>query len=194
MINYGIIQKSIDYYHEMGYKRLEAPWWVSQGVMNITRQNFDNPDYHLMKNNKCLVASGEQSFLYMMIKGQLPLFGSYQAVTPCFRDESIDLIHCKNFIKNELITYHNYIDPLPHLKGMIDQAVAFFCTIVDDIENIHIVKTNESSHSYDINYRGYEVGSYGLREYSNFRWIYGTGCAEPRLSTIINMEENLWKL
>jgi hypothetical protein len=27
-----------------------------------------------------------------------------------------------------------------------------------------------------------EIGSYGMREYENFKWIYGTGMAEPRFS------------
>jgi hypothetical protein len=33
--------------------------------------------------------------------------------------------------------------------------------------------------------KGYELGSYGIRKYKNlFQWVYGTGCAEPRLSIV----------
>ena len=39
---------------------------------------------------------------------------------------------------------------------------------------------------YDIeSCNGIELGSYGIREFAGFRWIYGTGVAEPRLSLCI---------
>jgi len=39
-------------------------------------------------------------------------------------------------------------------------------------------------------YNGVELGSYGIRECKFLKWIYGTGCAEPRLSQVIKDEQN----
>jgi hypothetical protein len=33
-------------------------------------------------------------------------------------------------------------------------------------------------------YNGFELGSYGVRQYHDITWIYGTGIAEPRFSKI----------
>ena len=38
---------------------------------------------------------------------------------------------------------------------------------------------------YDIDYHGIELGSYGIRHCQFLNWIYGTGCAEPRLSKVM---------
>lgn len=35
-----------------------------------------------------------------------------------------------------------------------------------------------------------ELGSYGIRECEYLKWIYATGCADPRLSKIINLYNN----
>jgi len=51
----------------MGFKRLETPWTVSEKVDNITRP-ADRIAFQLKHNDKCLVASGEQSFLYLLIQ------------------------------------------------------------------------------------------------------------------------------
>ena len=83
MINYKIISDSIDYYENNGFKRVEIPWTVSEGVVNITKPK-DTINFQLKHNNKCLVASGEQSFLYLYLKEFLPK-GTYQGITPCYR-------------------------------------------------------------------------------------------------------------
>lgn len=101
MINYKIISDSIDYYENNGFKRVEIPWTVSEGVVNITKPK-DTINFQLKHNNKCLVASGEQSFLYLYLKEFLPK-GTYQGITPCYRYEAFDFLHTKYFIKNELI-------------------------------------------------------------------------------------------
>ena len=43
----------------------------------------------------------------------------------------------------------------------------------------------ETDIGYDITINGEELGSYGIRKCEFLKWIYGTGCAEPRLSTLI---------
>ena len=47
---------------------------------------------------------------------------------------------------------------------------------------LEIIKTDIG---YDITINGEELGSYGIRKCEFLKWIYGTGCAEPRLSTLI---------
>ena len=100
MINYNNLAKSIEFYEIQGYKRIEAPWLVPPCIDNITKPK-NKRHYMLKHNNKCLVASGEQSFMYLYLKENLPL-GKFQTITPCFRDERYDLYHEKYFMKNEL--------------------------------------------------------------------------------------------
>lgn len=180
MIDYRLISESIDYYESNEFKRIESPWTVSEYVDNITKPK-DKISFQLKHNNKCLVASGEQSFLYLYLKEFLPK-GQFQTTTPCFRFESFDYSHTKYFIKNELIktdlVNSNELDKITNL------CFNFFKVYIPEIE---IIKT---AIGYDIEYNGNELGSYGIRENEYMKWIYATGCAEPRLSKIIKLYRN----
>lgn len=180
MIDYKLISDSIDYYENNDFKRIESPWTVSEYVNNITKPK-DKIPFQLIHNNKCLVASGEQSFLYLYLKNFLPK-GQFQTTTPCFRYESFDYSHTKYFIKNELIKTDkvNSVE----LENIIELCFNFFKIY---IPNVEIIKTEIG---YDIEYKGNELGSYGIRECEYLKWIYATGCAEPRLSKIINLYNN----
>lgn len=101
MIDYNLLSKSIEHYEIYGFSRIESPWTVTKAVSNITKP-LGAKDFTLCETDKVLVASGEQSFLYLYLKGFLPK-GQYQSITPCFRNESFDPLHSKYFIKNELI-------------------------------------------------------------------------------------------
>ena len=177
MIDYKKISDSIDYYESNGFKRIEVPWTVSEKVSNITKPE-SAINFQLKHNNKCLVASGEQSFLYLYLKSFVPK-GQFQGITPCFRYESFDFLHTKYFIKNELIKTDivNEIE----LKKIIDICLKFYQKYIPDASLV------ETSIGYDIEYKGYELGSYGIRECEFLKWIYATGCAEPRLSRIMNL-------
>lgn len=181
MINYNIIAQSIEFYEKKGFIRLEAPWWVSKDIMSITAPLNHENDYFVSTNNKFLVASGEQSFLYMASKGRL-LEGKFQTVTPCFRNESIGRFSKKCFLKNELIITGKVNEHI--LNELINTSLLFFKTIIPTKmhDHIKIIKTNEG---YDINLGNIEIGSYGIRECEILKWIYGTGCAEPRLTRAI---------
>lgn len=175
MIDYKIISESIEFYKDKGYVQIEVPWTVSEAIDDLTKPE-DRIHMQLKHNGKCLVASGEQGFLYLYCKDYLPL-GRYQTVTPCFRYEAYDGMHMKNFIKNELIITDKVDEE--NLDKIIKDAKEFF----DKFVGCKIEKTNIG---YDIvSDNGYELGSYGIRQCSYLKWIYGTGVAEPRLSRVI---------
>lgn len=183
MINYELINKAVTHYTGCLYKYIEVPWLVPESVDSITRPH-GLEGMTVESKNKNLIASGEQGFLYLMLKGFLPP-GLYQTVTPCFRDEMYDITHSKFFMKNELI----YI-PHPHsenttsdmAQGMAIEAISFFKTILPEPEGLEKVDTKDG---IDVLYKGVEIGSYGARKYKHLDWAYGTGLAEPRMSNLI---------
>lgn len=183
MIDYNLINKSIDFYETCGFERIEVPWIVSGGATEVTQASDDldyNKKYRVGNSHKTLVASGEQSFIELMMKHQLP-DGMYQTVTPCFRNDQVDMIHRKQFLKNELIMVGDYKDD--DLSFIMSCAIEFF-------KSIGINKVKEEVHNYwykDLDFLGHELGSYGVRKNSlNQKWVYGTGLAEPRTSTLMD--------
>lgn len=185
MIDYSILNSSIEHYESKGYNRIESPWTVSKYVDNITKPE-DRPNLQLKHNDKCLVASGEQSFLYLYLKGFLPK-GRFQTITPCFRYESFDDLHTKYFMKNELIITDK-VTP-NDLNFILEDALDFFKKYLPQ-HKLRCVPTSDDGLSYDIEFSGIELGSYGIRKCKHCEWIYGTGVAEPRLSTIIQQYKN----
>lgn len=179
MIDYGIISNSISFYESKGFNRVEVPWTVTKGISDITKPK-DAKDFQLVhEDGKVLVASAEQSFLYQYAKGFLPK-GRFQAITPCFRKESFDAIHTKYFIKNELIVTDDVSKG--RLDEVVDIASEFFEKQISSDASVRIVETKIG---YDIEINGVEVGSYGIRSCDFLTWIYATGVAEPRLSSLI---------
>lgn len=184
MINYKVLYESIEYYSENGFERIESPWTVTENIRNITKPDHikhESNQFAFRENDKSLVASGEQSFLYLYNKGFLPL-GKFQTITPCFRSDSFDTTHTKYFMKNELIDTCNVSEA--GLSNILNIAINFFSKYHKK-ENLIIQKISETQ--YDINLLDriegeVELGSYGIRECSFLKWIYGTGVAEPRFS------------
>jgi len=186
MIDYQKIAESLKYYTTKGYTRVEAPWWVSEDIINITKPIGSVP-YSVKENDKQLVGSGEQSFLYMAVKGRLPK-GRYVTVTPCFRLEAIGRYSKKCFMKTELIDILDKSDIAIHrVNNMVKEAREFFESYVPDKSKLQIVSTDEG---YDIEYDGIELGSYGSRHCEFLDWVYGTGCAEPRFTRAITYVKN----
>lgn len=200
-IDYGAIDAALKHYEALGYQRIEVPWWVTANIANITKPTGvpESSNYQLSVNGKCLVASGEQSFLYLANKGQLPP-GKYQTVTPCFRNEEYDIGHSKQFIKLELI------DLLPNAQatqGMVERiandALQLFMSLAGDaVSFCRVVNTNVKdplaaamTEQLDVvltipqrdgSGLDVELGSYGARHTAFATWIYGTGIAEPRFT------------
>lgn len=174
MINYKIIADSIEFYKLFGFIQTEVQWTVPKLISDITKPDGKRDFYF---DGEILVASAEQSFLYEYYKKSLK-HGSYQATTACFRDDDVDNLHTKYFIKNELIKTDVVNEK--ELDKVISTCKSFFELKIRD--KVEIEKTNEG---YDLTYKGTELGSYGIRTCPFLQWIYGTGCAEPRLSSIL---------
>lgn len=181
MIDYHRLADSVTFFQRRDYVRVEAPWWVSKEIMDMTAPPEPRNTYYLEVNKKCLVASGEQSFLYMAAKDRLPK-GKFQTITPCFRDESIGVLRKKGFMKNELIRTDKVDDSA--LQAMISEAWCFFESQVPDVNKLKVVKTEIG---FDIEYGGIEIGSYGIRSCDILDWVYGTACAEPRTTRAIEI-------
>jgi len=196
MIDYQKIQDSIEFFTNIGYTRIESPWTVTKAISAITKPS-DREDFQLVHpDGKVLVASGEQSFLYLQSKGFLPQ-GRFQTVTPCFRKESFDFLHTKYFLKNELISSAvNELTAMAELELVMKSALEFFRRYVD----CDIVE-NDEGNGYDIcavvnvppskEFELVELGSYGIRSFQGFMWVYGTACAEPRLTNIVNWRKTM---
>lgn len=199
MIDYALIDRAIRFYTDRGYQRIETPWLVSKDIADLTKP-LNASTYIVQKDTeqkqKAFVASGEQSFLYLINKGYLPGVGRYQTVTPCLRDDAWDVTHMKNFVKLELIEYacrSPNVDSLVlrennklYVERAVSVALSFFETLVDK-NDLEVVDTSAGySVSYDINFNGIEIGSYGFRSCVFCDWVYATGIAEPRFSRLRN--------
>lgn len=189
MIDYKLLQQSVEYYEAKGYQRIEVPWLVTEAIDSITRPSFAK-GLSVPIKNKNLIASGEQGFLYLILKGFLPP-GKYQAITPCFRDDTYDLTHSKFFMKNELI---NTLDTSKNsLDEIVEDAMGFYKSVFPVVEfgknprsatHLYDAHTDEG---IDIYHQEHELGSYGIRSHFHLKWVYGTGCAEPRTSRLIKV-------
>lgn len=181
-INYKHIADAVKFYSKIGYKYIEVPWIVGDAAIDATKPPLARYFKTYVGN---LVASGEQSLL--QVKHTLrPV--AYQCVTPCFRDEPFnDSLHQTYFLKNELMWVLGERErPEWFINAALKDATRFFSEYVP-------VKLMETSIGIDIVSQKAEIelGSYGYREWEGFRWVYGTGCAEPRLSQVIQEERSL---
>ena len=191
MIDYAKIAVAIEYYKNLGYQYIEVPWVVSEEAILTTIPPGIRPLWETSRGH--LVGSGEQSFLQMAMDKKLSP-GKYVCVTPCFRDEFPDDLHKNWFLKVELIRTDS--TNLTDVGPMVMDALLFFrkydnyaSTEVCDASADPISAYHSSIDIISSN--GIELGSYGIREHNGFRWIYGTGCAEPRLTYAIGHSKKL---
>ena len=177
-INWQIFGEAVEYYEDLGYQYIEVPWRVGPEAIKKTLPS--HVDLEIFNDPINLVGSAEQSFVEMMLDGVMPI-GKFQAITPCFRNETVyDDLHQPHFMKLELINFGEISDE--KLNQMIKDAVGFFKPRVY-MNDVQLVQTNDG---FDIEHNGIELGSYGIRimmyKRKRFSWIYGTGIAEPRFS------------
>lgn len=175
-IDYAKIAQAVEFYRLRGFEYIDVPWAVQEDAMNVTKPaNATNFPLEAFTD---LVASGEQSFIEMMFKDELPK-GRYVCVTPCFRNETDRTDWTRlYFMKVELIDSFDTSEG--NLERIVNIAQDFFKQYLSRVD---VVKTDIG---FDIQSCGLELGSYGIRSYHDYKWIYATGCAEPRLSIAEN--------
>ena len=163
-------------YEARGWKWLDAEWAVKDDAcrmtlpsgMEATKVTWQNAD------TMSLVGSAEQSFIDLMLRNSI-CSGKWQAITPCFRNESYTEPARRNvFIKLELFLCDMQSEKL---QGVISDAAEVMYVITGIMPNRVI---NEDG--YDLEINGIEVGSYGCRKVNGRPYIFGTGCAEPRMT------------
>lgn len=86
-------------------------------------------------------------------------------------------------MKAELIIANPDFGEIKYRRMVIDAAMFF-----SKYTNSSKVSIDSTKEGHDITINGIEVGSYGGRQFNGFTWIYGTGCAEPRLSEALKNE------
>lgn len=192
LIDWASIAKSVNSYISHGYTQVSVPWMVERKYSLATCGDVGL--VYETKNDLILVGSAEQGFIQEDAHGRLPE-GRYFAVTPCFRDEPvIDRYHQKTFVKIEL--YSNTGILIDERDKMIDAALDVFRSRMFEVSTnlapnhnfsdvilpMPVVKATDDG--YDIVCGGVELGSYGIRSFENTMWAYGTGLAEPRMSTL----------
>lgn len=188
-INYTLLGRAASYYEKLGYSQVHLPWTVDDEAYyltapvnskSMTLYATQNDDRVKTKKGR-LVASAEQSFVDCLLKGQQ--FDKCFAITPCFRDEpKYDWYHYPYFMKLEL--YAPFHGDEREVLDMMEDAF--------NLMNIYIpckkVPVDQGYMAYDIETKaGVELGSYGVRELREHRWIYGTGLAEPRFSNELRL-------
>lgn len=184
-INWKLLSLAVEFYTSKGFEYKEVPWIVPRPITEITNPNC-GALYSVTQGD--LVGSAEQSFLHLQNTNSLQHTNSHSkgfcAVTPCFREEKdISLIRRNYFMKVELMqTFDVGRDSLIHT---IYTCLAFFRSCGG--KELDIVPTEGGS--FDIEYKGVEIGSYGIRRHEDFAWIYATGLAEPRFSQVLNAPE-----
>ena len=185
MIDYELLNKALKYYAKVGFKQIEVPWRVSAEAINST---FNN-NLSFKSDNKFLIGSAEQGFLELYLRNKLTS-NQLMSVSPCFRNEQEDDLHQQEFMKLELIFFSNYkIGEMDATYNIFKQFILNFIIkrIKIKISDILVLRTNDynSIYSEDIIINDIEYGSYGIRQFQDMYYIYGTGIALPRASKIL---------
>lgn len=171
-IDYQLIADSISYYKSLGYKYVDVDWCASDKAISLTKP--DQCSLVSIKDN-FLVASAEQSLLDMILNNKLTP-DKYVACSPCFRINEFDETHFPYFLKVELMYYLGQNNNSKLVDQCIKEAKGFFNRYLS-------VNIKEYKDTTDIEFKDIELGSYGIRHRKDIGyWVFGTGCAEPRLS------------
>lgn len=184
-IDYSKIGAAQKFYeHGCGYRNVKTQWITSTAAVQVTLPPARRPQSAL---DGCLVGSGEQGFIQMMMDDAL-LPGKYQTATPCFRDEpAYSETTLPWFFKVELISYLGSLEVSREsasrgTRDVLYDALQCMEYIAQSNTKFKIVVTDEG---YDIMCNDIELGSYGYRSWENHLWIYGTGIAEPRFTLAV---------
>jgi len=193
-IDYKVIEDAKAFYGDAGFKYIEVPWVVSPGAYNATAPK----NGHIAKS-QTVVASGEQSFMQLILDGLLAP-GKYCCATPCFRpwDSGRSREHLPQFFKVELIEHDlkdfnenvkDYLDRYGKMKSLALEFLRQYVPQTTDIKTNDDERLECTTHvSHDlVTTWGLELGSYGVRSHAAIGyWIYGTGVALPRLTSAMS--------
>lgn len=176
-IDWPLLARAVEFYRDKGYKMVEVPWAVRPEDTAIT---CPNPMWTgVVDGLGALVGSAEQSFLHLDLTGKLGK-GMFMALTPCFRiGDDGDFLHHPYFMKLEL--YVNENQEMAFVK-MLSHVGLFNKSELNEYELSCVHGKQMDDGSIDIELRGIEIGSYGVRRHEDHVWTYGTGIAEPRFS------------
>ena len=186
IIDYKLLNKAVKFFSKKGFTQIEVPWRVSKESINAT---FD-VNLSFKSDDKFLIGSAEQGFLELIIQNKLRNTMA-MSVSPCFRNDFEDSFHQKEFIKLELMYCSNHI--IKETETIYNIFMSYVLKFITKKLKVHksritIMATNDSNSIYseDILIDNIEYGSYGIRRFKDIYYIYGTGIALPRASTILN--------
>lgn len=180
-IDYRKIADAKEFYEKHGFKEIAVPWILSYEPYRATKPT-DKKDFYTVGGY--LNASGEQGFLELMLSGKK--LSKNLCISACFRAEPVlDELHQIYFVKLELI---DITATIKNLYAMIRLSKQFFDKYMTRAKPTKVIQTDTAGPAFDIvdGVNGIELGSYGIRKYKKFKWIYGTGIALPRLDVVIN--------
>lgn len=177
--------KAAAWWIEHGAHWVDLPWVVPARFMLATRPT-DIQVRDVATPYGFLVASGEQAFLWLDEQKRLDAH-TWIGWSPCFRDEPVlDELHQYAFIKLELYRPLGPNDSSAEaLTHFVDLAQKGF----EVLSGITPQKRAVSDNQIDLEIKGIEVGSYGIRPHPTLigrTYVYGTALAEPRLSKALN--------
>ena len=91
-IDWKLLYEAKAFYEGLGFEYIEVPWIVEPSATSVT---FGGAPHGTQYGD--LVGSAEQSFIQMILRGELSV-GKYQAITPCFRSDTLDETHESHFM------------------------------------------------------------------------------------------------
>lgn len=184
-ISTSVLMEALRFYSSKGYAPIDVPLVVDMDVSEHTKPEGVPELYHgkVEGEHKCYVASAEQSFIQLHKQGKLPN-GKYMAVTPCYRHERFTSdTHYLMFMKLELIVVGvDFKDSDDVIISVVKHAKEFMNIIGKDVE---MWGNPSDKNGVDLvsPHGNVEYGSYGFRKMlSGMGYVYGTGCAFPRVS------------
>jgi hypothetical protein len=194
-IQWDLLHRTAEHFQEKqygGFRFIDVPWLVSERAIRSTFQG----SIHEALPGQFAVGSAEQSFAQLLLDGVLDPTVSYIAISPCFRDEPVlDELHQKHFMKAELIQpFNGNMKQNRQPYFLAREAAHWFNTLANEYTYrcSHVIDIVQTEEGYDVTADGIEVGSYGIRHFEGFSWVYGTALAEPRFSTVMNKRIFSW--
>lgn len=179
------LSRAADHYKDFGYQDLPQPWTASKRAMEATLP--PGVEATTLHGEELLVGSAEQAFIDRMLDGTLEP-GKWMTTTPCFRREAqYDDLHLPYFMKLELIHYmpekpeFSLVNMMAVVQGSLQRRLNCH-PLAHELQ----LTREKTDIGWDLLLRGQEIGSYGYRVFESHYWVYGTGLAEPRFTTLMD--------